>query len=116
MLGNPASINELLEQRRSARQAKSERDAYLMKLHQFAAEVLLKADDAQSVRKRALLQVDKWENGALCSRNYITAWRNILKMNSPVELRESMLRTDDEGIALRQNTPFGFLKERLQWQ
>jgi len=25
-------------------------------------------------------------------------------------LRQAMLRPDDDGVALRQNTPFGFLK------
>jgi hypothetical protein len=116
VLGNPASISKLREQRRLARQEKAERDAYLMRLHQLAADVLLNGNDAQWVRERALLQVEKWERDSLCSRSYITAWRSILKMDSPAELRGSMLRDGDEGVALRQNTPFGFLKERLRWQ
>jgi hypothetical protein len=95
-----------------ARQEKSERDAGLMRLHQLAADAMLNAEQAQEVRERALLQVDKWEKGALCSPNYISAWRSILHF-PPMALRAAMLRDDAEGIALRQNTPFGFLKARL---
>jgi hypothetical protein len=107
------SNDEILERRRLARQEKKEKDAGLMRLHQLVADAMQDATEAQKIRGRALLQVDKWENGALCSPNYISAWRDILSLPLST-LREAMLRDDAEGVALRQNTPFGFLKARLQ--
>jgi hypothetical protein len=104
---------DILEQRRLARQEKSAKDAELMRLHRRIADTMQDATEARKIRERALLQVDKWEKGALCSENYISAWRAILRLPLTA-LRETILRNDAEGVALRQNTPFGFLKARLQ--
>ena len=106
------SDDEILEQRRLARQEKSERDAELMQLHMLAADAMAGAN-SQQVRERALSRVDTWEERALCSPRYIAEWRRMLSL-PPLALRQAMLRHDGEGIALRQNTPFGFLKSRQQ--
>jgi hypothetical protein len=102
---------EIFEQRRLVRQKVEEQDADLMRLHELAAEALEK-NEAQEVRACALLQVDKWERGELCSDNYIFAWRRILNLPCTA-LRKAMLHDDAEGIALRRNTPFGFLLKCL---
>ena len=106
------SDDEILEQRRLARQEKSKRDAELMQLHVLAADVMM-GSRSQQVRERALSRVDAWEEGALCSLRYIAEWRRMLNL-SPPALRQAMLRLDAEGVALRQNTPFGFLMGRQQ--
>jgi len=106
------SDEEILEQRRLARQEKSRRDAELMRFHVLAADAMT-GSEAQQVRERALAKVDAWEAKGLCSSRYITEWRRML--NLPLQaLRQAMLRDDAEGIALRQNTPFGFLMRRPQ--
>jgi hypothetical protein len=105
------SDDEILEQRRLARQDKSRRDAELMTLHRRAVESMRDVSGGREVRALALSQVDKWEKGALCHPRYIAAWRGILGLQ-PAVLREAMLRDDAEGIALRQNSPFGFLAGR----
>jgi hypothetical protein len=106
-----ASDNEILEQRRLARQEKARRDVELMRLHVLAADAMT-GSQARQVRERALSKVAAWEEKGLCSRYYIDEWRRILSLPPP-EMRQAMLdRADDWGIALRQNTPFGFLVKR----
>lgn len=106
------SNENILEQRRQARIEKNRKDAELMQLHKVVADVLDKPD-AADVRARALAQVAKWEHGSLCNPRYVTLWRGILNM--PIAaLRAAMLRDDAEGVALRQNSPFGFFKGHLQ--
>jgi hypothetical protein len=108
-----ATLAERYEQRRLALAEKAERDAYLLRLHRFAVDILQSADDAPMVREQALAHVVLWESGELCNPDYITGWRRILNM-SPEEMRHSpMVREDAEGLAFRQNTPLGFLKERM---
>jgi len=107
---NRLAVDEILEQRRAARQEKSRRDAELLQLHILAADALT-SDSAQQVRERALSKVNAWEERSLCSRRYIVEWRRMLSL-PPVAMREAMLRPDGEGIALRQNSPFGFLMPR----
>jgi len=102
------SDDEILEQRRLARQEKSKRDAELMQLHMLAADAMMGVS-AQQVRERALSTVNAWEERSLCSSDYIAEWRRMLSLPS-LALRQAMLRPDDDGVALRQNTPFGFLK------
>lgn len=105
------SVDNVLEQRRLARLEKSKCDEELVRLHERAADAMMNCLGAESVRFRALSQVDKWEKGSLCSPKYISMWRSILNM-PPVAARQAMLRRDGEGAALRQNSPFGFLKKR----
>lgn len=101
---------DILEQRRQARAAKHLVDNALIDLHLKAANALRDPGESADVRAQALRQVAKWENGHLCKPRYVEMWRNILSL--PVNpMCAAMLRDDSEGIALRQNTPFGFLLE-----
>ena len=104
------SRNLDLALRRKAKAAQTHRDAQLLDLHRLACAHLQVAtpDAAQSLRDKARTQVDRWERGNLCSSRYIVAWRKILTMSAK-ELQAAVLRADAEGLALRQNTPFGFL-------
>ncbi len=101
----------LLEQRRQARAAKQLLDASLLDLHKKAAAALLDPQQSRQVREHALHQIDKWDRGHLCNLHYVQAWRNILNLPSP-SIPAAILRQDAEGIALRQNSPFGFLVNR----
>ena len=102
------SNESILEQRRQARFEKSLKDADLMLLHEKAVDALSDSN-ASDIRSRALAQVDKWEHDSLCNPRYVDLWRSVLKL--PIAaLRAAMLRDDAEGVALRQNSPFGFLK------
>ncbi len=106
------SSENILEQRRQARIEKSKKDAELMQLHKAVADALSKSG-AANVRDRALAQVAKWERDSLCNPRYVTLWRSVLGL--PIAaLRTAILRDDADGVALRQNSPFGFLKEYLQ--
>lgn len=99
----------ILEQRRQARAEKNLVDAALVELHVKAHDALSSAS-GDGVRERALQQVARWESAHLCDMHYVDAWRNIL--NLPLaSIKPAMLREDAEGIALRQNSPFGFLIE-----
>ncbi len=98
----------VLEQRRQARAAKHLVDNDLLDLHLQAVDALFDPKGGSNVRAQALQQVAKWESGHLCNPRYVEAWRNILNLPEPT-MRMAMLQDDSEGIALRQNSPFGFL-------
>lgn len=102
----------ILEQRQQARLEKNRKDADLIELHKTAADALC-SSNAERVRDRALAQIDKWEHDALCNPRYVALWRSILKLPEAT-LRTAMLRNDAEGVALRQNSPFGFLKREIR--
>lgn len=114
-LENPLlSLEERSALRLAALAEKAERDAELLRLHEFAADVLESADDAPNVCERALSHIALWEKRGLCHESYITVWWQILEMPS-AEMRNSpMLRNDVTGVAFRQNSPLGFLRERMQ--
>jgi hypothetical protein len=105
LLMDPENILQLRQQ---ARLDKRLADAELRALHERAVDALLDDPRREEVRQKALLQVDRWERDQLCSPRYINAWRYILDL-MPAELSQAILRDDAEGIALRQNSPFGFL-------
>ena len=99
---------ELLLMRRRARAEKSLNDAALTTLHRKALDAMRDAVQGERVRSRALEQVDKWERDRLCHVRYVQEWRRILALPAAA-MPSAMLRDDDEGVALRQNSPFGFL-------
>jgi hypothetical protein len=97
--------------RREAKAEKAAIDARLFDIHRIACEQFALPDAREAVRHRAQSQVDQWERGHLCSPRYIAAWKRILGLD-PKDFQAEVLRTDAEGVALRQNTPFGFLARR----
>ncbi|GHU08912.1 hypothetical protein AGMMS50225_08470 [Betaproteobacteria bacterium] len=109
------TLAERREQRLAALAEKAARDADLLRLHQFAAEVLC-SEDGPAVRAQALAHVEIWARGELCHPDYITGWRRILDMTPEERRRSPMLREDAQGVAFRQNTPLGFVRERLACQ
>lgn len=103
--------SELLEQRRLARAEKQQLDFRLFELHRQAADALLDPKLGAQVKQHALNQIDKWDSGHLCNPHYVQAWRRILSLPAP-SIPAAILRQDAEGVALRQNSPFGFLVNR----
>lgn len=100
---------DILRQRRLARLQKASVDARLLELHRVAVAALDQGD--VTILTQALEQIDKWESRNLCNTLYIQAWKSILSL-PPKARAEAMLREDAQGIALRQNSPFGFLMNR----
>lgn len=97
-----------LAARKDALADKAQRDAGLLDLHRLVIERMRDPLDARRIRNRALEQVHKWSDRRLCSPRYIAAWEGILAMPMD-DFAQAVLRSDAEGIALRQNTPFGFM-------
>lgn len=52
----------------------------------------------------ANLQVESWEKSLLCSRDYISAWRELLKR--PNDAASILEERTSRAAALRQNSPF----------
>ncbi|WP_162995658.1 hypothetical protein [Janthinobacterium agaricidamnosum] len=52
----------------------------------------------------ANLQVERWEKSSLCSRDYIYAWRELLK--HPNDAASILEERSPHAAALRQNSPF----------
>lgn len=97
--------------RREAIAEKNATDARLFEIHRMACEQFALPRTREIIRFRAQAQVDRWERDRLCSPRYIAAWKRILRLE-PDAFQSEVLRSDAEGIALRQNTPFGFLAKR----
>lgn len=102
------NLEQQLQQRQQAREAKRQIDDQLLALHRLAVAGLLDPFKAQHIRAQALARVQIWQQRLLCNQHYIDAWRAILALPE-AELPHAILRNDDQGVALRQNTPFGFL-------
>ena len=100
---------KLLEERARARAAKRQADAELYSFHEHAIAALLDHVHGHDVRVQALATIALWERERLCHVRYIAAWRAILAQ-PPAAVSAAILRADDEGVVLRQNTPFGFLR------
>lgn len=98
---------KILEARKKALLAKLEKDEALMELHRNVVYALMDPKQKEFMLKKAHRKIDMWEERELCSCHYIKAWREILKKEG-LPLKNSILRNDGDGIALRQNTPFGF--------
>lgn len=101
------AIDPILASRQAARASKAAGDLALLNAHQRVAARLTIPGEYAPLCQRALAQVSLWERNGLCHSRYILAWRSLL--SQPVgALNATMLRDDPEGVALRQNTPFGF--------
>lgn len=99
---------EILMLRRRARAEKSLNDAAMAAFHRKALDAMHDPSGGAQVRLRASQQVDKWERDHLCHIRYVSEWRRILALPAAA-MPAAILRDDDEGVALRQNSPFGFL-------
>lgn len=98
-----------LRARQQARLEKAARDRALRRLHQRAARLLSNANRAPQLIEKASATVSRWEAQKSCSPNYIKRWRNILA-NPSQGMREEVLDPQAPyGLALMQNSPFGFL-------
>ncbi len=99
----------LLRARQQARLEKVVRDRALRRLHQRAARLLSNANRAPLLIERALATVSRWEAQKTCSPNYIERWRKVLA-NPCQGMRDEVLCPQAPyGLALMQNSPFGFL-------
>lgn len=104
------NTTEQLERRAQARAAKRQADAEIFRLSERAVAAMTDPVHGCEVRARALASVDLWEQRRLCHSRYVDAWRAILALPTSA-LAAAILREDEEGVALRQNSPFGFLVE-----
>lgn len=99
---------EILLLRKRARVKKALNDAAMADFHRKALDAMHDPSDGGQVLERASQQVDKWERDHLCHMRYVNEWRRILALPASA-MPAAVLRDDDEGVALRQNSPFGFL-------
>lgn len=98
----------ILEERRAARLEKKAYDERLKQDHLKAIDEIAAHENSAELIARAISQVDRWESRKMCHRRYIDGWRAILSM--PFEqMREAVSGDDDNDVAMRQNTPLGFL-------
>lgn len=62
--------------------------------------------EARRMVEGALERVARWENEALCSRDYIERWRALLALPAAQLVAEMCGDADGWGAALRQNSPW----------
>lgn len=102
----------VLQMRAQARQRQAEVTERLRGLHELAVAELANAGSAEYVRAEALRQVGLWESGHLCHASYVETWRRLLYLPA-AEVAAVVLQDTPEAVALRQNSPFGFLVGRV---
>lgn len=100
-------VNDLLAARSAARLEKRVRDDALLEVHRKLAHRLGAGAEANRLRQKAEEQVARWESARLCHPRYVNEWRGLLR-GPLAQLRAAMVRDDADGVALRQNSPFGF--------
>lgn len=105
--------HELFALRRQAREEKRQQDLRRLDVHRQIVDLLFRGDDlSRQIRAEALGQIDDWERHQVCSPHYVTEWRQWLDL--PEEYaRAAMLREDDIGVSMRQNSPFSHAMARL---
>ncbi len=88
--------------------------------HRLAKHVLvaraLREDTSSNVEEiisLANLQVEHWERDSLCSKDYICAWRELLK--NPAEAASVLEERSSRAAALRQNSPFVATVRKFQF-
>lgn len=62
------------------------------------------APEVDEIISLANLQVERWEKNSLCSKDYISAWRELLK--HPSDAASILEERSSRAAALRQNSPF----------
>lgn len=95
---------KLLELRRVALKDKKQQDEERRELHRQILK-LMDGPLGGWIRQKAHEQTDKWERDKLCIPRYWVMWREWLAMPAPY-LEAAVLRKDDLGVSMRQNSPF----------
>lgn len=103
--------NALLD-RRLALAEKQERDAALLAFHQ-KVYALLQSERSSEIQEKAQERVALWKAQRLCHVDYINAWSSLIDNLNEFKARALDDRSDN-GVALRQNTPFSFLLKELK--
>jgi hypothetical protein len=101
-----------LNERRSALAEKQERDSALLVFHQKVYALLQSSDRAQAIREQARAKIALWNDQKLCHSDYINAWSSMIYNLNEFKLK-ALDDPSDNGVALRQNTPFSFLMKEL---
>lgn len=99
------------DDRRAAREAQRAVEERRLSAHQRIGIDLLCARSAvqRSRIARARREIDRWEAGQLCSRDYIERWRAWLNLPVPALVQRMCSDAQGWGAAMRQNSPFAAL-------
>lgn len=97
---------DILQERRLARLEQGERETQILRMHVNAINALFSPAISDDIRRDALETIKAWEERGLCNPEHIAAWRGILMSLDRELIEEWVLREDEDGTALRQNTPF----------
>ncbi|KAG0185468.1 hypothetical protein DFQ28_009276 [Apophysomyces sp. BC1034] len=88
-----------------ARQQQSDRENRRLAAHARVAEQLRAGYGVEPVVASAREQIEKWQQGALCSRDYIDAWQNVLA-EGPARIAEvledPLMRLEDIHLILTE--------------
>ena len=102
-----------IETRRLALAEKQDRDLRLLNFHRKIYDLLKFSDRADEIQKAALDRIALWKAKQLCSEDYINDWKTMLANLDDFE--RMALDESDNGVALRQNSPFSaFMKELME--
>jgi hypothetical protein len=107
-----ASMNpNALQEGRLALAEKQERDLHLLAFH-HKVYVLLQSERSSEILEKAQERIALWKNQRLCHVDYIETWESMIDHLDEFKAR-ALDDLSDNGVALRQNTPFSFLMKEL---
>ena len=86
----------------------------MLEFHRKIYDLLKFSDRADEIQKSALNRISLWKEKQLCSEEYIDDWKAMLS-NLDDFKRMALDDPSDNGVALRQNSPFSaFMKELME--
>ncbi len=96
---------DLLEARRLARLQQEDRENWRLAAHAAVAARLRAGGAAPEILAAARRQIALWQQGRLCSRDYISAWQEVIAAG-PQRVADVLEERSPYGMRMRQNTPF----------
>jgi len=103
----------VLQERRLALAEKQGKDAALLAFHHQVYDLLQSSDRAPALRDQAKAKIALWADQKLCHADYIHAWGKMIDDLNEFKVK-ALDDPSDNGVALRQNTPFSFLLKELK--
>jgi hypothetical protein len=105
-------VSKNLDELKAARADKNALDLRLLSFHKKVYQLLLSSYRADEIRKQARKRIELWRSNKLCSLDYINAWDQMIDDLNEFKMK-ALDEVSDQGVALRQNTPFSDLMREL---
>ncbi|HDR9131998.1 MULTISPECIES: hypothetical protein [Burkholderia cepacia complex] len=97
--------HDRLQAMRQAREQQAQRENRRLASHARVIARLRAGQGVEEILAAANSQIALWQQGHLCSLDYILAWRDVIA-SGPRRVADVLEDRSAYGIRMRQNTPF----------